>query len=63
MDLSRGDRLRDGRITSGPPVEPNCQRCGEPLAAWALYLGLCGPCLTESERAARGIPQPRYRGE
>jgi hypothetical protein len=51
------------RKMPGPEINPNCQVCGEPLAAWALYIGLCGPCLTESERAAREIPQPRYRGE
>jgi hypothetical protein len=45
------------------PVDTNCQRCGEPLPGWALYLGVCGDCLSEAKRPIRTIPRPGYRGE
>lgn len=45
-----------------PPFayEPNCRQCGELLPAWALALGMCGDCLTDSQQAVRSIPGARY---
>lgn len=51
------------KIVPSLAFDTHCTRCGEPLPLYMRALGLCGDCLTESQREVRSIPGPRYRGD